>query len=47
MNETQLERAKVIYDYNSEQEDELTIKVGELLEVVDKTEQDGWWKVRI
>ena len=45
--EKQVERAKVLFDYTAEQPDELTIKVGEILEVVSKDldGQDGWWEV--
>lgn len=45
--EPALERAKVVFAYTSEQEDELTIQTGDILEVVDKAEQDGWWKVKL
>ena len=41
--------AKVIYDYSAEDEDELTITVGETVEVVDIQEHDDqpqWWLVR-
>lgn len=36
-----------MFAYTSEQEDELTIETGDILEVVDKSEQDGWWKVKL
>jgi hypothetical protein len=45
--EQPVERAKVIFQYKSEQEDELDINVGDVLEVVNKTEHDGWWKVKL
>ena len=46
--EKQVERARVLFDYAAEQPDELTIKVGEVLEVVSKDldGQEGWWEVR-
>ena len=36
-----------MYDYEAEQEDELTVKEGDIVKVVDNEEQDGWWKVSI
>ena len=36
-----------MYDYEAKQEDELTVKEGDIVEVVNKEEQDGWWKVSI
>ena len=44
----QVERARVLFDYTAQQSDELTIKVGEVLEVVSKEldGQEGWWEVR-
>ena len=39
-----MEQVKVLFDYNAEQPDELSIKVGDILEVVSK-EPDGWWEV--
>jgi hypothetical protein len=45
--EPPVERAKVIFQYKSEQEDELNINVGDVLEVVNKTGHDGWWKVKL
>ena len=41
----QVERAKVLFNYTAEQPDELSIKVGEVLEVVSKDVQEGWWEV--
>ena len=41
-----VEQAKVIFDYEADNEDELTIKVGQLVDIVSKdTDQDGWWEV--
>lgn len=41
------EKAKVKFAYTPEQPDELEIKLGDVLEVVNKREQDGWWKVKL
>ena len=38
---------KVLFDYTAEQPDELSIKVGEILEVVTKDVEDGWWEVGV
>ncbi len=36
------------YEYNAENEDEVTIKAGDTVEIVEKnTGQDGWWKVTV
>ena len=37
----------MLFDYTAEQADELTIKFGEILEVVSKDldGQEGWWEV--
>ena len=43
--EKQLERAKVTFDYTAEQADELSIKFGDVVEVL-KKDQEGWWEVR-
>ena len=41
-------QVRVIFDYTAQQPDELSIKVGEILEVwsseVEKV-KEGWWKV--
>lgn len=35
-----------MFDYTAEQPDELTVEVGEVLEVVSKeVDEQGWWKV--
>lgn len=37
-----------MFTYTSEQEDELTIQAGDILEVLDDgDQQDGWWKVKL
>ena len=43
------ERAKVTFDYPADNEDELTIKVGEFVEVIKKEipDQEGWWEVSV
>ena len=43
-----VEKAKVITNYDAKHANELTIRVGELMEIVDKElDSDGWWKVGI
>ena len=34
-----------MFDYTAQQPDELSIKVGEILEVLSKEVEEGWWKV--
>lgn len=36
-------KAKVGFDYDAENSDELTIKVGEIVEIIREVE-DGWWE---
>ena len=43
--EKQVDRAEVLFDYTAEQADELSIRVGEILEVVSKEVEEGWWEV--
>ena len=46
--EKPVERAKVTFDYDADNDDELTIKVGEIVDIVNKDiEQDGWWEVSL
>ena len=41
-----IEKAKVTFEYEADNEDELTIKVGDMVEIVNKdTDNDGWWEV--
>ena len=41
-----VEKAKVTFEYEADNPDELTIKVGEIVEIVNKnTDNDGWWEV--
>ena len=43
-----VEKAKVIFEYEADNPDELTIKVGEIVEIVNKnTDNDGWWEVSL
>ena len=35
--------AKVVDDYDAEYDDEISLKIGELVEVLDQTDTD-WWK---
>ena len=34
-----------MFDYTAQQPDELSIEVGEILEVLSKEVEEGWWKV--
>ena len=41
-------KARVKYDYVTCQEDELTLRVGDIVDVLEqKTSKEGWWKVRL
>ena len=41
-----VEQAKVVFDYDADNDDELTIKVGEVVDIISKdVDQDGWWEV--
>ena len=41
-----VEKAKVTFEYDADNADELTIRVGEIVEIVNKnTDNDGWWEV--
>ena len=43
-----VEKAKVTFEYDADNPDELTIRVGEIVEIVNKnTENDGWWEVSL
>lgn len=41
-----LRRVKAIHDFIPEQENELGFKVGEVLDVLNDSSQDGWWEAR-
>ena len=36
-------KAKVIFSYDAEKEDELTLNVGDIVDILRVTEEDGWW----
>ncbi len=42
-----MELAKVTYEYEADNEDELTIRVGDIVGIInrDVDQQDGWWEV--
>ena len=41
-------KARVLYDYKAEADDELTLTVNDIITVLDKNLKDeGWWKVKI
>ena len=41
-----MEKAEVIADYDAKSADELTVRVGEIVEITDKEkDSSGWWKV--
>ena len=43
--EKQVDRAKVLFNYYAMRPDELSITVGEVVEVVSKDKEEGWWEV--
>ena len=43
-----LPKAKIMFPYTASQEDEITVKEGDIVEIVEKvTDQDGWMKIRL
>ncbi len=43
-----VERAKVVFVYNADNEDELTVNTGDVVEIINKDiGQDGWWMVQL
>jgi len=40
-----VDRVKVLFGYIAKQPNELSIKVGEILEVVARDVEEGWWEV--
>ena len=43
-----MEKAEVIANYDAINPNELTVRVGESVEIIDKEmDSNGWWKVRI
>ena len=41
------QQAKVSFDYDADNEDELTIRIGDVVDIIDKNPdgQEGWWEV--
>ena len=41
-----MDKAEVIADYDAKSTDELTVRIGETVEIIDKEmDSSGWWKV--
>ena len=40
-------KAKVLWDYNAQDQDEVTLKRGDIVNVLGDSEFDGWWKVQL
>ena len=38
-------QVRVVFDYTAQESDELSIKVGEILEVLSEEVEDGWWNI--
>lgn len=38
------EQVEVIYDFEGQEESEISISVGEILTITNKTIGDGWWQ---
>ena len=36
-------KAKVIFSYDAEEEDKLTLNVGDIVDILRGTVEDGWW----
>ena len=45
----QVEKAEACYDYDAQDEDELTFVTGDVIEVIDKcpSADEGWWMGRL
>eukprot|EP00118_Oscarella_pearsei_P004244 m.17808 g.17808 ORF g.17808 m.17808 type:complete len:662 (+) comp27557_c0_seq1:42-2027(+) len=41
------DRHKVLYEYEAQAEDELSLKVGSIVEILRKDVSDGWWEGRL
>ena len=42
-----VEQARVTFEYEADNDDELTIRVGDVVDIINKdVDQDGWWEVR-
>jgi hypothetical protein len=39
------EKLRAIYDYQAGEEGELSMKEGDVITLIEKVEEDGWWKV--
>eukprot|EP01084_Bolivina_argentea_P036913 68237_1 len=37
-------KAKAIYDYESKDNEDITFKAGEIIYIIDKNDEHGWWK---
>ena len=44
---TPIQVVKALYDFASEDSDDLNFKVGDVIEVLDSSDQYGWWNGRI
>ncbi|XP_019851292.1 PREDICTED: SH3 domain-containing kinase-binding protein 1-like isoform X1 [Amphimedon queenslandica] len=45
--ESQPQKAKVMFSYNADQDDEVSVTEGDTVDIIStKTDQDGWWKIR-
>lgn len=45
--EPQPQKAKVMFSYNADQDDEVSVVEGDVVDVIAmQTDQDGWWKVK-
>ena len=43
---SKLRRAKVTYSYTADNDDELSLELGQIVEILDE-EEEGWWKGRL
>ena len=42
-----VEKCKVVFDYVAEASDELSLKIGDIIEIVRKDVADGWWEGKL
>ena len=47
LSEKRVEKAKVVFDYEAEADDELNLAIGDIVEITSKTVTDGWWEGRL